>query len=401
MISLTIDPSVFALPPKEKDLEVEYKNIVRFLSKINILQKLEKCNTVTVSYMNKIPDYLQLDGWYPNDMHDLDFRIRKLLNSNLKFELNTEAVLDFYKSTIAKQFGKKKYSGIKGKIGVYENIPDKNNDPNKKYKNISYDKTLYPSKLEKVLFLFETYLGYIAELNQRYFSMDVNYIVTSGKTRVPLEITMFYDKAQVSHVNIVNIQKAMELCRGNTHGNIESTFIELQNTADNINYSKIITISEIKKKMGLARSTNSDIRKNTAVSEADFSTKLYSYIKTLDDIANVIIKNDMKFKNIQDLVVLVNAYGCLCSQDGKHYAKCPIKARHFGEEDPFSLHLKPITYDIRDELSDLTRRIYFKWLGKEKKFFIGWVGEHPLTCTNDKDSDCIKIKCPYNVALKG
>ena len=67
MISLTVDASVFAIPPKDEDPEKEYKSINLFLSNIVALRFLEEEPSITVSYMNRIKVYLRDSKCWPDD----------------------------------------------------------------------------------------------------------------------------------------------------------------------------------------------------------------------------------------------------------------------------------------------------------------------------------------------
>jgi len=157
MISITVDTSIFALPPENNDLDIEYKNVNRFYSNMQMLQLIEKCPSITVSYMNKIPDYLFINSFFPEKY--IKQRTNKLKERNYSFNLSTNTLCDFYYS-----FYLKLCKVNKGKIGIYENIPDRVNDPDEnKYKNIVYDRKIYPEEFKNLSIRFETYLGFLAE----------------------------------------------------------------------------------------------------------------------------------------------------------------------------------------------------------------------------------------------
>ena len=406
MISLTIDSSVFALQPFNRDDTIEHNNLVKFLSKLDALHSLENCPSISVSYMNKIPDYLISNSLDP---YNLNMRVLKFIDKIKQFpfgELNVEALVAFCDSMLSKFDGKGIHGFIKGKIGIHENIPEHDKDPGIEYRRIDYDRAIYPIVFhDKLTPLFDSYLGYFAKLNYKYDSFASNYLVTSGKTpQGPLEVTMKFDGDKKSQVNIINIESAKRLCADNIYEKTEDAYDELKNThSKNIIYGCGIKIENMKKGMGFDGNSDLDIKKRRNVSESDFSTKLFFYVKTLNDVADIAVSKNMGLivKQEKLLIEFINSHGCICSGESKCYLSCKIVPNpRFLLDDKgnykfFRLHLKPITYDIKNVLNDLSRRIYLKWIDAEKKFLIGHIGEHFPICTNDPKSICVLKNCKY------
>ena len=378
MISITIDASVLALPPENDDLELEYWNINQFYLNIFYLRILEKCPSITVSYMNKIPDYLQLNSYFPEN---LKRRTSNLIYYNYKFNLSTQELEKYYTEEIRKKL----FSGLKdgkiGKLGIYENIPRNYSglDENK-YRNISYDKTIY--HLKELQNNFEIYLGYISELNSNYHSEDENYIaINVNNVCMSLEIIMRFDNNKKSRVNIIGVQNTQKIIQNKEFANIKSAFEEIKtNHSLNLNYGNKISVKEIKQNIG--------IDENSQESESDFAIKLYWYLLTLNKVMDIVKNHQINIRNDDDFTLLINSHGCLCSPDSKIYKQCKFRSRYFindqGNEEYFSLHLKPITYNKKSDLGNFSRRIYFKL--DNMKILIGWIGRHLLSC-----SDCEKI----------
>jgi hypothetical protein len=393
MISFTIDTSVFALPPKNNNQEIEYKNIQRFITNMYYLQYLEKCPSVTVSYMNHIPKNLVIYRINPND---ITYRIKEIKKYAPLINNNPD-ILDFfnekYREIIQRPYKEQmteKTIFRKGKIGIYENIPGKDTDPEIKYKNISYDNSIYPDEFKKqLLSYFELYLGFIAGLNNKYFSKDCNYIVISGDLlNLNEKITLCYDQFKVSKAHIIGIQKTSKLCPNIIFNNISDVINEFEK-CNNLLLGQQTVISNIEENIQFDNSANN------ITSKKDFSNKLYHYLNTLNDLVEII--NRENIFDTGELNFLLNSHGCFCSPDSKVYEKCPMKVRHFnnnkGVDEYFTLHLKPITYNRKSEHRNLTRRIYFKL--KDDKVLIGWIGEHPQSCSNEPDSECAKASCPF------
>jgi len=231
------------------------------------------------------------------------------------------------------------------------------------------------------------------EQNVKYNSEEENYIVISETDKeYRQKVTMKFHDDEIGYVNIINIGKVIQLCKNEKKSNIEEVLkLIRKDNSNNIDFGMNVTLENIKKKI------NFQLIPEDEASEKDISTKLYWYLLTLDKIVGIIKEKNINHDMEKEWVFLLNSHGCLCSQDSQIYKKCPIKTRNFpdnrGKEHYFSLHLKPITYNIKSDLRDLTRRIYFKW--EKNKVLIGWIGKHPVSCSNEPDPDCVKVNCKY------
>jgi len=382
MISFTIDVSVFALPPKNNDPLIEYENIRIFITNMLHLQYLEKRPSVTVSYINNISKKLFKNKTISLFTSDLTVRIQNLNKPGI---INNRIILDFFRKK-CKEISLKKDNKtrklIRGKVGIYENILSKNADadPERKYKNISYDKNIYPNEFKKQLSsVFEIYLGFLAELNKKYSSKNSNYILISGdKDNAMEKITLCYDQFNQSEVNVLGIHKASGLYHINKLLDSSNILAKIQKF-NNLILGQQITQANIV----------DGISFNDCNEEKDYFNKIYYYLDTLNNITNIVNSN-IALNNDNELVFLLNSHGCFCSPDYDNYKKCPAKFRHLkdsnGVDEYFTLHLKPITYNKK--FSDLTRRIYFKL--EKSKILIGWIGKHLQSC-----SDCGITNCSF------
>jgi len=399
MISFTIDTSVFALKPKDDDPEKESENIQQFVSNMFYLRRLEECPSVTVSYMNWTVKRLLEHKLMPKDLKP---RIEEAKKSNPIDNYDVDLINFFndiygrirnYSETDKKTQEKKIR---KGKIGIYENIPDRDSDPDIKYRNISYTNKIYPFDKKKSLSnLYKQYLGYIAELNDTCFSECENYVVIGGDMATYQEnVGLGYNNFKESKVNIVGIQKTDAILPKMKLRNVTDAFNEITNIKDSkIAYGQGVTLENVKQNMGFDGISALDKDKNNEVSESYFSIKLVYYMKTLNNIAAIIRDREMSDREWE---LFTNAHGCICSPDSGIYEKCPLKTRHFknslGHAEYFSLHMKPITFRKKNNLSELTRRIYFRQNGNQ--MLVGHIGKHLLSCGN-KEPDCVKANCPY------
>ena len=367
MISFTIDSSVLAIPQEDNNIEAEFINLQCFLLNINNLYSLEKMSSITVSYMNGIKFSLL----------NIRERIQKLKENNKILNFNNPDILEYYHKTLKKilprkhcvnKLGHERFQ--KGKIGIYENIPDRDSDPPQK-RNISYNKSIYPVEYKKYLSTFEKYLVFIAELNIRFDSENVNYIALSGNKSLSKEVvSMCYDGTRQSRVNIIGIQKFNKLSQDEKYSSIEDALSEITKShSENLIYGN-----------KYKDNFNKYINNNTFI-----STRLFNYLKTLNEIVNIIKEKEIIDDN--EVNKLVNAHGCLCSPDDEIYKNCRNLYRHFNNKNEyFTLHLKPTTettnkvntYTLGGEEYNSTIRIYFK--KKNKKILIGWIGKHPTTC---------------------
>jgi len=381
MNSLTMDTSIFALPPENENIDLEYKNIKTFLTNLEILQYLEKkCPSITINYMNKIPETLSKIN---NDSSRIKKRIYRLKDNDKELEYSSIALLEYWKNIYIKLCYDIE-NNRKGKIGIHENIPDRNNDPDEGiYREIIYNKNIYPEKYgNNLLKTFEKYLGFIAELNYKYFSENDNYIVISDNLqKYKIEIKMCFSNNKISNVNIIGMQNVINLFDNNEIINLDK-IKKLFISNANIIYGYDVSIN---------------INKELSNKNNNYLSKIYNYLSTTDLIVNIIREKNMNINNEEEWTRLINSHGCLCSPDNEKYIKCPLKTRHFkneqGIKEYFSLHLKPITYSKKYDHKNLTRRIYFKWV--KDKFLIGWIGEHPKSCSNEPESECVKINCQY------
>jgi len=362
MISLTIDASVFALKQEDSDPEEEYKNIQRFITNLFYLQYLEDCPSVTVSYLTL--KYLPLDFLDPVNLLP---RIKKVRG---KLKYYSHELLDFYHD---------KFSEIvKCSTGIYKNIY-----PEIKDIHITFDESNYPFTGNKKIFIrFKRFLGFLAELNSKYFSDDVNYIII-GKNSLQKQgnTALFYDKRPCK-VNIAGLREIYEIQKkaGCEIYEIQDIKTEIINKPDgNLSLGQAVSFDEIGQKVS---------------SQPFIQTKLYFYLKALDSIAGILQDKNINF-NEEEIKYMVNAHGCLCSPDNDIYGICEYKYRHFenkkGHPEYFSLHLKPVTEYKNDNDNNSTVRVYFKT--EEQKFLIGWIGIHPKTCYKcEKQPECeIKV----------
>jgi len=263
MINFTIDTSIFALPLESDDRKTELKNIQNFITNMFYLQFLEKCSSVTVNYMNNIPKILLTNKINPKDLLR---RIKEIKNYAALINYNPD-ILDFFQekykkingSYIEKSTQEKIF--VKGKIGIYENIPDRETDPAIKYRYISYNKSIYPKEYRKKLSNnFELYLGFLAEINNAYFAKKDNYIVINADTNtINAKVTLCFDNFRKSEVNIIGIQKADELCPANIYNNVDDVITEIKKYNTIISGSQT-TILNIKKNMGFD-SCNNNVNK--------------------------------------------------------------------------------------------------------------------------------------------
>ena len=292
------------------------------------------------------------------------------------------------------------------KIGIYRNIPDIDVDkqPEDKYNRVNYNKGIYPTEFKdklKLVGVFRRYLGFITELNHDYKSENENFIVVSGKKKYIHEaITVYFcDSAcKQSNVNIIGIQRAVELVPKEEYKNVGEAINEIEDAySDHIIFGQSISIEKIKK-----------ITNN----EKFFSTRLFFYLKTLNDIAKVILEGNIRDDNVKEWVNYINSYGCLCSPDCEKYFDICSKRKFKnseGKEVPFTLHLKPVTerkkddsetsetYTISGDDDNSTCRIYFKWEKEKSNFLVGGIEKHPPTCYDCDETSCQLIKTPWQI----
>jgi hypothetical protein len=408
MINLTVDPSVFAIPARfENNLEKEYNNIQRFISNVNAIRILEECPTVTINYVNRIK--IRLDECDYHCDNDLEKRIEILKIKQLDFAMPIKVILEYYYENISKKL---RITDLKNKNrGIYVNIPEDDIEysQNKKYDYIIYDNNVYPPELGnyyKLVRIFKRYLGFIAELNYNYMSEDEDFIVISGKDGFRQEVIMCFNENKRSKVNVIGVQTAIKLIKKNENmDNIEQAMSMInEKYSDYLAYGKDVSLDKIKVSIDklvvkfplLKTQSNSD---NINISgDKLIATRLYHYLKTLNNTINVIKKKNIEEE--KDLVFLLNAHGCLCSLDEEYKKKnCPHRRFKDDEDnnDYFNLHLKPITetefktdfYRLGGSDFNNTCRIYFKL--RNQKILIGWIGKHPQSCIDCEDKGCMNI----------
>ena len=394
MTSLTIDTSVFMLPEKKEDMKP-------FFSRLWKLFDLEKSNFITVSYMNNIPNNLEFVKPKVNgaDEKIIDYTgIRAYLkNLNEKRWGKDFLIIKMY---IDKLFAIWPKQNRKNKIGIYTNIPGRNEDPDEQYGDIRFDPNIYVNKPESpVLFnTFKKYLGYLAYLNDKYASEDVNYIVLGaekGKEKTKkVEVTLMKDDKKVSgNVNVVGIdeisadlpqeeKKEFEL--------LDAFFFNEIVRGNSVNHDNFTKVTKVK---------------NLTEKEVQ---KVFFYLKTLNEIVVTINEKDISNEVASDknIVELMNAHGLLCSPEPEatmsHMKEhnCPQRTLYKGAEKDilFDFHLKPVTNDKNNGFDgEPTVRIYIAWDSENKKIIVGWLGRHlPYCAKRDKNGQLTETECPFS-----
>ena len=404
MISLTIDTSVFELPRKAKQLE-------SFFLRIEKLYELEKDNFLTVSYMNNIPINLRCvksvfdrkRKKYINgiDVNEIRTRLSNIVQPTKEecaeeniYEILIEKYIEKYIYKLKKICpNKPKEKRTKRKIGIYENIPERNKDLDKQYGNIRFNPNIYVNK-PKLPILFNTfkkYLGYLAYLNDKYASEDVNYIVLGvekGKKETKrVEVSMKNNKKTT--VNVVGIDKMsadLPQEKEKKFESLDAVFEKPQRCFNQIDFGEDVNPD-----------TFSRVLAPTQEEKAQRAQKVFLYLKTLNEIVAIINEKNTSGENIasdENIVELMNAHGLLCSPEdmAKGYSEFNCLHRTFDngakEKKLFNFHLKPVTTKREDKGSV---RIYIAWDSKRKKMIVGWMAYHPPKC-----SDCPSIECPGN-----
>jgi hypothetical protein len=380
MINFTIDAGVLALPPMPVPYDVEYEKryIPRFIANIRSLQMLERRSIATVSYEFDIRQILLKSGC-DLKVKSIRDRITKLKNAGMDISY-ADKDLSFFHDIFFRINpipGKKP----RGKIGIYENAPLDQVDQRKPDK-VVYDKTVYPEN--KHFFLkssFSKYLGYLAELNKEYKSEEMIFMVTSGDQAVVKTAVNYGGYSNV--VNVVGVQKTLELCPQDDGSVVLNTKEYISNTPGNgavlLEFGKDITHEAVDKV----------IRNNR-----ESGTVFYYYLETLKSIARFITDKICIAGNPFKLVEMISAHGCLCSLDSLSYHYCTQRkfTNHAGQKEVFRMHLKPVTK------KRTAIRIYLKW--DVSKFFIGNIGNHPLTHTpfnTCSQEPCLEYKQGYEL----
>jgi hypothetical protein len=398
MNNFIIDTSVFALPKESPVSEIEKKNLVTLKENILRLEQLRRAarNTATtVSYMKDIP-YLLFKSHYPNNERQIKSRIAKLDCKELGFD---GPVLENWEEIIKEISSKQDEMGVwrKGRLGIFKNIPDRSNGPGEEYlikAKLTENGCIYPNLTNKLKNTFKRYCSYIGELNYKYNSSYSNFIVIGEEcaTEEVKEIAVVLgtkDCSIQSFVSVVGIQKTNTLPR--TELEFKSLLASYEKAKQNFS-SKLIFGREVKKE---------NIEKNL-YRDAGPPAKLYHYLETLYYVAGIIDGRNIHFGETSNfnLVEMLNAHGLLCSPDTDKYTKFKCKHRKFENESGkkllFSIHLKPSTYGNSESVGTKgTVRIYLDWDNENKKFCIGWIGHHPVSC-----EDCSERNCPAQLYKK-
>jgi len=406
MQNFIIDTSVFALSGKSEDTNIEKNNLCMLKNNIAYLRKLQYNNSVTVSYMNKILLRLR-DNNYFFKRTEINSRIKELLNKNPDYQSEIgldSALFSNWDEFLFKVITPKRIISEndkpdvirKGTIGIFNNIPDREDDPSDDYINktalVETDE-FYKELPSEFLKAFMKYCGYIAELNYKYYSFDNNYFVLGGsygnQEKKNITVTLNENGTVIqSRINVVGIQNTDTLYPK------ELKFKDLINACEE-------AIKKFSEKLDFGNDINNINIKNNLIPRAGPPEKIYSYLETLYNVCGLAVKENINIQNEKELVELLNSYGLLCSTDEEKYAKNKCICRHFfiksGKKKFFNIHLKPATYSNNTPNEDDsnytlaskgTVRIYLDWDNSEKKFVLGWIGHHPPFCTHCVNTTC-------------
>ena len=413
MRNFIIDSSVFVLPPVSADLETEKENLCLFYANIVRLKELQRNNAVTISYMNQIFARLRINKYtYIGAKEELKKRTEELLKkapqyaADIAFHGNYGVFDDWFDLVYHKIAPKRDNAGNlrKGRIGIFENIPDRDNDPSSDYfhkTTFTGASNYYPALRPDFKKTFTLYCGYIADLNQKYFCHDNNFIVLGEKHGIQktnsLNITLNTiggntngsntgGTAVKSQVLTVGVQNTKTLCPVGVENfkNLTDACEKAQKAqkqkkkSENLDFGKEINYANQMKVHSLTGTTQ----------------KVYHYLETLYLLADIITNKNIIVSDEKTMIEFLNSYGLLCSTDGEIYTKNKCKHRMFedksGKKVFFNFHLKPTTDSIKYELATRnTVRIYLCW--DNNKILIGWIGLHPLFC-----GDCGIVRCPAN-----
>jgi len=396
MQNFIIDTSVFVLSEKSEDINIEKNNLNLFKKNIASLLRLQYDNSITVSYMNR---YLYLNK-YLLTKSKIQTRIKELINKDpeCSSEFGGDSpLLENWDNLLFRTINPWKDengNNKKGKIGIFNNIPDRDNDPSENYVSNTYfteKKYFYPKLPYGFFNTFKKNCGYIAFLNSKYHCFDNNFIVlgeasgTQDNKNYKIKINKGKNIIK-SCISIVGIQKTKELCPPKLEFKNLTTACEK-------------AINEFSKEIDFGEEINNDNIQKDLFLIAGPPEKIYRYLETLCNISGIIAKESLNIQN-NELVELLNSYGLLCSPEDKKYEDMKCKHRQFMDKSKkkkfFNIHLKPSTfkYNAPDEddnytlASKMTLRIYLDWDDSQKRFFISWIGRHPSFC-----HDCINTTC--------
>ena len=404
MINIIVDTSVFMLPQKQIDP-------LSYFKKFWDLNKLNKNYAVTLSYMNNISDNLgihikiitkkiqgrnitQID--YENVFNNLG------LKKDINFSYNTKAFenyLNLLRIITSKQIKNKKKNG---KIGIFENIPERDIDPGIDYEANDFNKNIYLDKNRwPLLFsVFKNYLGYIAFLNKTYGSSHRNFLLIGDVVNtLPLQ-TINVKSLNVKKGYIVNIVGFNNL-KDINFNRLYKSYNSLSSVIDEAK-------ERFSNQIEFGKNVNHHTLDNDLKLDSNDCNKVFLYLETLSKVVKL-IKYKYTLDNIDfndKIVELMNAHGLLCSPEDNdtwyYYKKYKCKERTFdsGADDPelFNYHLKPLTSPIYSNNKN-TVRIYIMWKEKIKKIWIGYIGKHPSNCAKKDyygkytESNCPHLQC--------
>jgi len=405
MLNFVIDTSVFTLPIKSENTITEKDNLCLLRDNIESLRKLQGNDSITVSYINEtIPKLFKIYNYLPRE-RQISLRIKDLLGKKPEYlsEISyDEPFLNKWDDFLLYEIypdeddktGKITY---KGKVGIFNNIPDRDKFPSEDYNkaaNFTTAYNAYPKLPLDFAQIFKKYCGYIADLNLKYNCFDNNFIVL-GEASGKLEnnsytINLNKGKNYInSRVSIVGIQKAAALCPPTLEFKDKDLVTACKDAVGKFS-EKLVFGGEIKE---------DNIQANLDP-KAGTPEKIYRYLETLYNISDLIIKESINIQK-EDIVELLNSYGLLSSPEDEKYEKNKCKKRKFlnksGKKQIFSIHLKPSSYKYKamdnDDInytigSKYTVRIYLYWDNNENKFVLGWIGHHPPFCRDCDNADC-------------
>jgi hypothetical protein len=410
MLNFIVDASVFALPAKSEDAFIEKEYLCSLKNDITELRKLHNTDSVTISYMNKILLALRENNSLYSK-NDINRRIKELLVKMPEYnkEIGLDSVIfedwdKFLFNRITPKATKDAITGNyvirKGKIGIFNNIPDRDNDPSDDYMvntDIKDEGNIFSEMPDCFSGVFRRYCGYMADLNQKYHSYDSNFIVLGGNYRnlEKKNLTITLDKKGTnaqSYVTIVGIEKAETLCPPKVNfKTLDDMYTKAQKFSEQLDFGGSITNNSIAKDLS---------------PQAGPPGRVYRYLEALKNVFKIVI--DIPDDNT--MIEMLNSHGLLCSSESGKYLANKCIYREFtdrkGKKIFCSIHLKPSTYtyiapEEEDEnytlASKYTVRIYLYWNGTEKKIIVGWIGHHPPFC-----KDCLNTKCQVKIdfALK-
>jgi hypothetical protein len=405
MTSLTIDTKVLMPPAKADDLD-------QFKQGILNLWDLEEDESVTVNYMNHIPGNLGfMKKTVKNGVEMYYIDEDKIKNELLELDPSGEFGLDnwFFEDYINKLMAIRpkplhsKGKNKKGKLGVYENIPERNRDPGEEFSALGVDPGMYSDKKEQVHFaVFCNYFGYLAYLNDKYGSGRENYMVLGAENRAldaqPVNVKTAKENREAP-VNVVGILKAPNVCRRAEEKEFKSLLPVLEEAKERF-CGQLVFGRDVN------HNSLTDGLNNLTEKE---SKKVFLYLETLNEVVKIIngMNLNNEIANDKNIIEMLNAHGLLCSPEAEDTMKYGFRKYRcvqrtldngMGKKILFDFHLKPLTGRKSDHTFDPehTVRIYFVWNNSLKKISIGWMGRHLTECgKNKKDGVYTESDCPF------